>query len=205
MQLRIEKAVRALGEIEIGYCARPGEVDLRLLTADADLLQRAAAIAREKLGPAVYAESASTLPQTIVRLAMAAGKIVATAESCTGGLIASRLSDVEGSSGIFRYGWVTYANEAKVRELHVPEATIEKFGVISDETARAMAEGALKESGADIAVSVTGIAGPDEVEGKPVGQVYFGLAQKGAPTFTQQRNFSLGPRDVQVHGFAGGA
>jgi nicotinamide-nucleotide amidase len=188
VQILLEDAIHALGSIEIGYCARPGEVDLRLISGDSDLLQRAADLARKKLGDAVYAENGATMEQTVIRLAMAAGKIIATAESCTGGLIASRLSDVEGSSGVFRYGWVTYANEAKVRELGVPEALIEKHGVISNEVARAMAEGALRESGADLAIAVTGIAGPDKVEEKPVGQVHFGLAQKGAPTISEERN-----------------
>ena len=188
VQEQVEDAIRALGPVEIGYCARPGEVDLRLLSGDGNLLARAADVARSKLADYIYSDVGATMEQTVVRLAMAAGKIIAAAESCTGGLIAHRLTDVEGSSGVFRYGWVTYANEAKVRELGVPEALIEKHGAISNEVARAMAEGALRESGADLAIAVTGIAGPDKVEGKPVGQVHFGLAQKGALTRTEERN-----------------
>lgn len=190
VQMLVEDEIRALGPVEIGYCARSGEVDLRLISGDGDLLKRAGDLARAKLGDAIYAENGATMEQTIIRLAMAAGKIISTAESCTGGLIASRLADVEGSSGVFRYGWVTYHNEAKISELGVPAELIEKYGVISDEVARAMAEGALRESGADIAISVTGIAGPDKVEGKPVGQVHFGLAQKGAKTQSEERNLA---------------
>jgi nicotinamide-nucleotide amidase len=195
VQILVEKDILALGAIEIGYCARPGEVDLRLISGDADLLERAADLARSRLGDAVYAENGTTMEQTVIRLAMAAGKIIATAESCTGGLIASRLSDVEGSSGVFRYGWVTYHEEAKIRELGVHDWLIKKHGVISNEVAAAMAEGALRESGADFAISVTGIAGPDKVEEKPVGQVHFGLAQKGVPTRTEERNLASSNRN----------
>jgi nicotinamide-nucleotide amidase len=190
VQMLVEEGVRALGPVEVGYCARSGEVDLRLISGDGDLLKRAADLARSKLGDSIYAENGATMEQAVIRLAVAAGKIMATAESCTGGLIASRLTDVEGSSGVFRSGWVTYADEAKIRELGVPATLIEKHGAISDEVARAMAESALRESGADLAIAVTGIAGPDEVEGKPVGQVHFGLAQKGAKTQSEERNLA---------------
>ena len=101
---------------------------------------------------------------------IALGKTVATAESCTGGLIANRLTNVPGSSEAFTHGWVTYANEAKIGQLHVPAETIETYGAVSEETARAMAEGALAESGSDLAISVTGIAGPSGgTDEKPVG------------------------------------
>jgi nicotinamide-nucleotide amidase len=191
VQILVEEAVRALGPVEVGYCSRPGEVDLRLISSDADLLQRATKLAREKLGDVIYAENGASMEETVVRLALAAGKIVATAESCTAGMVASRLADVPGSSGIFRYGWVTYHNEAKTRELGVPPALLEKHGAVSAEVAGAMADGALRESGADIAISVTGIAGPGGgTEDKPVGLVYFGLARKGGKIFTEQRNLS---------------
>jgi nicotinamide-nucleotide amidase len=172
VQILVEEAVRALGPVEVGYCARPGEVDLRLISGDADLLKRAAELARSRLGDVIYAENGTSMEETVVRLAMAAGKIVATAESCTAGMVASRLADVPGSSGIFRYGWVTYHNEAKTRELGVPPALLKEHGAVSAEVAGAMAEGALRESGADIAVAVTGIAGPTGgTEAKPVGLV----------------------------------
>ena len=191
VQMLVEKDVLALGPVEVGYCARPGEVDLRLISSDTDLLQRAAELARARIGDSIYAENGTTMEETVVRLAMAAGKIVATAESCTAGLVAARLADVPGSSGVFRYGWVTYANEAKTRELGVPPDLLEKHGAVSAEVAEAMAVGALRESGADLAVSVTGIAGPTGgTEEKPVGLVYFGLARKGGKPQTAQRNLS---------------
>ena len=119
----------------------------------------------------------------VVRLARASGKTIATAESCTGGLVAGRITNVPGSSAVFRYGWVTYANEAKTAELGVPAELLARHGAVSAEVARAMAEGALRASGADVAVAVTGIAGPDggSTE-KPVGLVWFGLARRDGET-----------------------
>jgi nicotinamide-nucleotide amidase len=191
VQILLEKDLLALGPVEIGYCARPGEVDLRLIAADADLLARAADHARSRLGDIVYAEDGAEIEEVVVRLALAAGKTIATAESCTAGLVAAKITNVPGSSGVFRYGWITYANEAKTHELGVPPALLEKFGAVSAEVAAAMAQGALRESGADIAVSVTGIAGPGGgTEEKPVGLVWFGVARKGGEVKTQQENLS---------------
>jgi nicotinamide-nucleotide amidase len=191
VQLLVEDEVKALGPIEVGYCARSGEVDLRLIAPDESLLAKAAGIARSKLGDAIYAEGQETLDQVVVRLARAASKTVATAESCTGGLVASRITNVSGSSEMFRYGWVTYANEAKTSQLGVQAEVLEKHGAVSAEVAQAMAEGALRASGADIAVAVTGIAGPTGgTAEKPVGLVYFGLAKKDGSAHVVQKNLS---------------
>lgn len=107
------------------------------------------------------------------------GKILALAESCTGGLIASQITELAGSSDIFDRGFVTYSNESKQNLLGVSAATLKEYGAVSEQTALEMAKGALKNSNADYALSVTGIAGPgggsDE---KPVGLVYIGLASK---------------------------
>ncbi|QDJ10106.1 Competence-damaged family protein [Roseomonas mucosa] len=112
----------------------------------------------------------------------AQGLTLATAESCTGGLIAAALTAIPGSSATVLAGFVTYSNGAKTAMLGVPEAVIASVGAVSEETARAMAEGALERSGADLAVAVTGIAGPGgAVPGKPVGTVWFGLARRGRP------------------------
>jgi len=191
VQILVEDAVRELGPVEVGYCARSGEVDLRLIAGDPALVQKAAALARSLLGDVIYAEQNETMEQAVVRLAAAAGKTVTTAESCTGGLVASRLTNVSGSSAVFRSGWVTYHDEVKTRELGVPPGLLKKHGAVSAEVARAMAEGALRESGADIAVAVTGIAGPTGgTPEKPVGLVYFGLATKGGETQTFEKNLS---------------
>ncbi len=188
VQILIEDAVKALGPVEVGYCARPGEVDLRLIAPDENLMRQAAALARAKLGGAIYAEGSQTMEEVVVLLARAAGKTVATAESCTGGMVANRITNVPHSSEMFRYGWVTYANEAKMTELGVPAGLLEEHGAVSAEVAQAMAEGALRGSGADLAVAVTGIAGPTggTLE-KPVGLVYFALVSTNGKTEVTER------------------
>ena len=111
----------------------------------------------------------------------AAGLTVATAESCTGGLIAAALTEVPGASAVFRYGWVTYCNEAKERLLYVPEALIEAHTVVCEEVVAAMAESAMRQSGADMAVAVSGNAGPTAAEGEPpVGTVCLALCRRAA-------------------------
>jgi nicotinamide-nucleotide amidase len=191
VQILLENEVKALGPVEVGYCARPGEVDLRLIAPEASLARKAADLARAKLGDAIYAEGAATMEEVVVLLARAAGKTVATAESCTGGLVASRITNVSHSSEMFRYGWVTYANEAKMTELGVPAELLEAHGAVSPEVARAMAEGALRGSGADLAVAVTGIAGPTGgTPEKPVGLVYVALACADGRIEVIERNLS---------------
>jgi nicotinamide-nucleotide amidase len=116
---------------------------------------------------------------------------IATAESCTGGLVAAALTEIPGSSAVVDRGFVTYSNEAKSDLLGVPKALIERKGAVSQEVAVAMAEGALAHSSADLAVSITGIAGPDGGSAaKPVGLVHFGAARKGAATRHVERRFA---------------
>ena len=120
----------------------------------------------------------------------AAGLMAATAESCTGGLIAGLLTEIPGSSDMLERGFVVYSNAAKEELLGVPPETLAKHGAVSAETARAMAEGALAKSRAHIAVSVTGIAGPDGgTAAKPVGLVHFACARRGAPTVAREERF----------------
>ncbi len=114
--------------------------------------------------------------------------MLATAESCTGGLIAAALTAIPGSSDVVERGFVTYSNEAKTELVGVPAALIAEHGAVSEPVARAMAEGAIAQSRADIAISVTGVAGPGGGSAaKPVGLVWFGLARRGAPTHTEHR------------------
>lgn len=121
----------------------------------------------------------------------AAGLKLATAESCTGGLIAGALTEVAGSSDVVERGFVTYSNEAKSELLGVPPATVAAVGAVSAEVAQAMAEGALARSRADIAVAVTGVAGPGGGSPeKPVGLVWFALARRGRPTRVERRLFA---------------
>jgi len=125
---------------------------------------------------------------------------LATAESCTGGLIAAILTEVPGSSDVVERGFVTYSNAAKTEMLGVSPALIQKYGAVSAEVARAMAEGALRNSRvADIAVSVTGVAGPDGGTSiKPVGFVHFGAARKGGKLLHREKRFGdLGRRQIR--------
>lgn len=126
------------------------------------------------------------------------GVKIATAESCTGGLIAGALTDVAGSSDVFDRGFVTYSNAAKMDMLGVRQETLDAVGAVSEEVARQMAEGALAASQATLAVSVTGIAGPGGSEFKPEGRVCFGLAQAGKETQVETVDFGpLGRAEVR--------
>ncbi|SLN10015.1 Nicotinamide-nucleotide amidohydrolase PncC [Roseovarius gaetbuli] len=127
------------------------------------------------------------------------GLRIATAESCTGGMIAARLTDIAGSSDAFDRGFVTYSNAAKQDMLGVATATLDAHGAVSEQVAAEMASGALHHSAADIAVSVTGIAGPGGSEHKPEGRVCFGLAQRGAPVLVETIEFgALGREGVRL-------
>ncbi|MDG2244057.1 MAG: nicotinamide-nucleotide amidohydrolase family protein [Rhodospirillaceae bacterium] len=135
------------------------------------------------------------MADVVIREATKHGKMIATAESCTGGLISSCLTAVAGSSTTFLCGFITYANEAKTRLLGVPVDAITEFGAVSDMVAAAMAEGALAHAGADLAVSVTGIAGPrGGTADKPVGLVYLSLAESGEDAVIKRYIFA-GTRD----------
>jgi nicotinamide-nucleotide amidase len=120
----------------------------------------------------------------------AAGLMAATAESCTGGLIAALLTEIPGSSAVLERGFVVYSNAAKQELLGVPAKTLARHGAVSQQTAVAMAEGALRASRAEVAVSVTGIAGPDGGSAeKPVGLVHFACARRGKPTVAREERF----------------
>lgn len=123
------------------------------------------------------------------------GYRIATAESCTGGMVAVALTDVAGSSDVFERGFVTYSNAAKIEMLGVSPETLATFGAVSEQIAAEMAEGALIHARADLAVSITGIAGPGGSEFKPEGRVCFGLAMKGKATVTETVEFGAKGRD----------
>ncbi|MCE4225455.1 CinA family protein [Methylobacterium sp. C25] len=128
--------------------------------------------------------------EALLRAYQAAGRRIATAESCTGGLVAALLTAVAGSSAVVERGFVTYSNEAKTELIGVPEATLRAHGAVSKPTAVAMAEGALAASRADVAVSITGIAGPGGgTADKPVGLVHFGLAERNGGTRHLERRY----------------
>jgi nicotinamide-nucleotide amidase len=179
---RVSKPLAPLVQegLELGYCARPGQVDVRLAarTAGAQgLVDRAEAIVRGKLGRFLYARREEEIEATIIELLTARGETVALAESCTGGYIAHRLTNIAGASAVFLAGVVTYSNAAKEKFLGVHPETLQEHGAVSEPAARQMAEGARQRTGAHYAVSVTGIAGPSGgTDAKPVGTVFLGLA-----------------------------
>ncbi len=133
------------------------------------------------MGFGVLPDELTALAKAVVDANILAGSTIATAESCTGGLVSAALTEISGSSAVFLAGFATYSNDAKINLLGVPAELIEKHGAVSEEVARAMAEGALDAALADIAISITGVAGPtggsDE---KPVGTVMFGRATRNA-------------------------
>ena len=135
--------------------------------------------------PSLIERAAALLP-----LCRERGLKLATAESCTGGLVAGLLTEIAGSSAVVERGFVVYSNLAKQEMLGVPEETLVRWGAVSDATARAMAEGALAHSAADLAVAVTGIAGPDGgTATKPVGLVHFAAARRGGESNALERRF----------------
>jgi nicotinamide-nucleotide amidase len=140
----------------------------------------------------------------VLDLCRVRGLRVATAESCTGGLVAGALTEIAGSSDVVDCGFVTYSNEAKQKMLGVPAATLTRYGAVSSETAAAMVKGALKNSQADLAVSITGIAGPGGgSKQKPVGLVYFAAASREGRRVSKQRRFGkIGRTRVRLRSVA---
>jgi len=140
----------------------------------------------------------------LVRESREAGVTIATAESCTGGLIAAALTSVAGASLVLECGFVTYSNESKTQMLGVPAELIASKGAVSAEVARAMAEGALERSKADITVAVTGIAGPDGGSAeKPVGLVHLAAARRGGATLHEEKRFGdIGRNEVRAEAAA---
>lgn len=131
----------------------------------------------------------------ILTLYRAKGLRIATAESCTGGMLAAAITDIAGSSDVFDRGFVTYSNAAKSDMLGVSAQTLATHGAVSEPVAREMAEGALAASAGDVALSITGIAGPGGSDFKPEGRVCFGLARKGLATRTETVEFGALGRD----------
>jgi nicotinamide-nucleotide amidase len=175
----IEPRLNGIADLEVGYCCRLGEVDVRLI-GRRESVEAAAAVVREAFAEDIVTESEDTIEKVLIASLSAAGQTLATAESCTGGLIASTLTDVPGSSAVLLRGYVTYSNESKAELLGVPAAMIAEHGAVSEPVAAAMARGALERSRSDHSIAVTGIAGPGGgTEEKPVGTVYIAIATRG--------------------------
>lgn len=167
-------------KIDLGYCARVGEVDVRIVgrgDGAENHVAQAETIIREILGQFIFGTDDDLLEAVVVCLLIERKQTLALAESCTGGFIANRVTNVPGASEIFVNGLVTYSNESKQRLLGVREETLAEHGAVSEATAREMAEGAREKSKTDFALAVTGIAGPGGgTEQKPVGTVFIALA-----------------------------
>ena len=142
-------------------------------------------------------DDSGSLSARVLHRLRSLGMKIATAESCTGGLVAAALTAIPGSSEVFERGFLTYSNEAKVEMLGVRRTTIAEFGAVSEEVAREMASGAVSRSGADLAVAVTGIAGPGGSESKPEGRVCFAVACGGRVTSIQSDFGALGRSRVR--------
>jgi nicotinamide-nucleotide amidase len=183
--------LEAMG-LEVGYCARVGQVDVRLSARGADaeqVVREAAAIVQRMFGAQIYGFDDEEIAAVVVRLLTDRRKTLAVAESCTGGCIAHCVTNVPGASAVFPGGYVTYSNELKRKCLGVRAETLAAHGAVSEAVAREMAEGARRETGADYALAVTGIAGPGGgTTDKPVGTVFIALAGESGTTVERRAN-----------------
>ncbi len=177
---------------KLGYCARVGQVDVRLSARGADaerVVREAEAIVQRTFGAQIYGFDDEEIETVVVRLLAERRKTLALAESCTGGGIAHRVTNVPGASAVFLGGFVTYSNEAKQKFLGVRAETLAAQGAVSEAVAREMAEGARRQTGADYALAVTGIAGPGGgTNDKPVGTVFMALAGESGTTVERRMN-----------------
>lgn len=166
----------------IATYAKEGECTLRVASQRDSEEEASAAVdemterVRKLAGEYIYSLENEELNEVVVRILKEKGLTIASSESCTGGMFAAAITDVAGASDVISSSYVTYSNESKIKELGVPAETIERFGVVSKETAEAMAAGTKKRSGADIAVSITGFAGPESDPGYEAGEAYIGYA-----------------------------
>jgi nicotinamide-nucleotide amidase len=191
--------------LTLGYRAHFPEIEVKVhvragSAAEAERLSHAIADkARAILGDAVFGGRAATFPEAVGKALRDRGKTLAVAESCTGGRVGEMLTRVPGASDYLLLDAVVYANSAKEAVLGVSPELLRAHGAVSSEAAAAMAEGVLRVAGADIAVSITGVAGPGGgTEDKPVGTVWFGLARQGERTITKHRKLPWGRDRVQV-------
>lgn len=190
----VGKQLLEMADIELGYCSHVGQVDLRIIGSNAAIAQ-ADALISSRLGESIFSRHGASLEETIVTLLRDANQTIAVAESCTGGFLAHRITNVSGASVVFKAGYVTYANEAKTRELGIEATIISEHGAVSEPVARAMALSALKRNGVTFALSTTGIAGPaGGTDEKPVGTVFIGLSSSAG---TEVKRFYF-PEDRQT-------
>jgi len=192
-------------DINIGYRATYPEVHIRLSTyagtkrlLDKKLTEAVGRV-REFVGDYVFSTSDETMEEVVGKLLRDRNQTISTAESCTGGLLSNRITNVPGSSDYFLRGYVTYSNEAKIEDLGVDKKLIDKFGAVSTEVVEQMAKGARERSGSSIGIGISGIAGPGggTVE-KPVGTVYIGLSHESGRIFSQRFNFYGNREEIKI-------
>ena len=191
---KLEEPLRSFVQagMDLGYCARVGQVDVRLVARGeeaSEMVREAERIVRSHIEKIIYGTDDEELETVIVRLLTERKQTLALAESCTGGGLANRITNVPGASAVLIASLVTYANEAKEQFLGVRQETLAAHGAVSEAVAREMAEGARRATGADYALSVTGIAGPSGgSETKPVGTVFIGFASADETIALKQFN-----------------
>ncbi|MDQ6624802.1 MAG: CinA family nicotinamide mononucleotide deamidase-related protein [Verrucomicrobiota bacterium] len=186
VEAKIGRELLAIPNLELGYCAHAGAVDVRVMGPLA-AVERAEEIIASAFRTSIYTQTGESLEQVVVRALIERNETVTTAESCTGGFLAHRLTNVPGASAVFLAGAVTYSNEAKARLLGVAPLLIEEHGAVSEPVVRAMAEGARAAAQSTYALATTGIAGPGGgTDAKPVGTVFIALASDEG---TQVQNF----------------
>ena len=206
VELMLRDKMNAMTNPTLAPYAKEGEVELRVTAkaptqAEAEaLLAPEVASLTQLLGDRVYGVDAKNLESVVLELLKQKGKTLGAAESCTGGLIAKRLTDIPGASAVFHGGIVSYVNQVKAGVLNVPRDLLEEYGAVSEPVARAMAEGARRALGTDLAVAVTGVAGPDpDDRGNEVGLVYVAFTDG---TDTQVRALHLGTSRARVRTMA---
>lgn len=195
VEAKLRDRMNALTNPTLAPYAKTGEVELRI-TAKAATVEEARALivpveeeVRGIFGPLVYGADVASMEEVVLGLLKEKGLTMGTAESCTGGLVAKRLTDLSGASAVFRGGVVSYTNEVKAGVLGVPQEMLDEFGAVSAQVAQAMAQGARKVLGCDLAVSLTGVAGPNpDDRGNPVGLIYVAL---DTPEGTRVRELHL--------------
>ena len=188
-----------LGQLEITTCLKRGEIEIvTRFEPDAQGVYDAfTAVVAERHGDTLFSEDGSTVDEQVARLLIDSAGVIATAESCTGGLLAARLTELPGASAYVKGAIVAYSNEVKVSQAGVPAETIERFGAVSREVAEALAQGARSRLAADVGVGVTGVAGPGGgSEEKPVGLVWLSVAAAGG-LLTRSVNLPGGRADVR--------
>lgn len=204
LEERIKDLIDGQTNPTIAPYAKRGEVTIRLTAKASDVKEaeeRIAPVRRailDRVGMYCYSEYDETLEQVAVNALRRAGETLALAESCTGGLVAQMITSVPGASEVFKGGVVCYTDEAKEQLLKVPRHILDKHGAISMETACILAEQTARRMDADWGMSVTGVAGPSPAEGKPVGLIYVGLAEKGRSARAYRFTFRGSREDIRV-------